>query len=244
LDNLITIKTFTYSSEVLALRGRLESEGIECFTQDELTAQVDPFYSNAIGGIKLRVKESDLARALEILKESGYEPDHERPVSSALSKFIQATSNLPFLKTLQPEIRLLVVIGIVTSLLITIIYFATLPSMAERLTKYDWCVDNITYKNMDYKPASKKYFRMVAAGACDERIDFNTSGRVTLPGFNSFEAQANWMLAKHSLQIMQADTFDFVYNGTYDINLSGDQLILKSSTTTMYCHAQILKSIF
>ena len=40
--------------------------------QDELTVQVNPFYSNAIGGIKLQVLSSDLSRAIEILKEAGH----------------------------------------------------------------------------------------------------------------------------------------------------------------------------
>jgi type III secretory pathway lipoprotein EscJ len=72
LDNFVTVKTFSYPHEVAVIRARLESEGIECFVKDELTIQVQPFYSNAIGGVKLQVKESDLAQTIEILKETGY----------------------------------------------------------------------------------------------------------------------------------------------------------------------------
>jgi len=71
-NNFVTVLTFTYPYEVAIIRSRLESEGIECFVQDELTVQVNPFYSNAIGGIKLQVRESDLERTIEILKEAGY----------------------------------------------------------------------------------------------------------------------------------------------------------------------------
>jgi Cdc6-like AAA superfamily ATPase len=71
-NNFVTVLTFTYPYEAEIIRGRLESEGIECFMQDELTVQVNPFYSNAIGGIKLQVRESDLERAIKILKEAGY----------------------------------------------------------------------------------------------------------------------------------------------------------------------------
>ena len=69
-DNFITIKTFSYPHEVAIIRGRLESEEIECFVQDELTLQVNPFYSNAIGGVKLQVRESDVERAMKILEEN------------------------------------------------------------------------------------------------------------------------------------------------------------------------------
>jgi Zn finger protein HypA/HybF involved in hydrogenase expression len=71
-EKFITVLTFTFASEVAIIRGRLESEGITCFVQDELTVQVNPLYSNAIGGVKLQVKESDLNQAIEILKETGY----------------------------------------------------------------------------------------------------------------------------------------------------------------------------
>jgi DNA-directed RNA polymerase subunit RPC12/RpoP len=72
MNNYTTVLTFTYPYEVAIVRGRLESEGIECFVQDELTVQVNPFYSNAIGGVKLQVKNSDLKQAVEILEETGY----------------------------------------------------------------------------------------------------------------------------------------------------------------------------
>jgi DNA-directed RNA polymerase subunit RPC12/RpoP len=71
-EKFITVLTFTFVYEAAIIRGRLESEGIPCFVQDELTIQVAPFYSNAIGGVKLQVRESDLNQAIEILKETGY----------------------------------------------------------------------------------------------------------------------------------------------------------------------------
>jgi len=71
-EKFITVLTFTYAYEVVIIRGRLEAEGITCFVKDELTTQVHPFYSNAIGGVKLQVKESDLNQTIEILKETGY----------------------------------------------------------------------------------------------------------------------------------------------------------------------------
>jgi DNA-directed RNA polymerase subunit RPC12/RpoP len=69
-DKLITILTGTFGSEIAVVRSKLESEGITCFVQNELTAQVLPHYSNAVGGVKLQVRESDLTQALEILKET------------------------------------------------------------------------------------------------------------------------------------------------------------------------------
>jgi DNA-directed RNA polymerase subunit RPC12/RpoP len=76
-EKFVTVLTFTFVHEVAIIRGRLEAEGITCFVKDEFTAQVQPFYSNAIGGVKLQVRESDLNQAIEILKETGYIKDEE-----------------------------------------------------------------------------------------------------------------------------------------------------------------------
>jgi len=70
-EKFITVLTVTYPHEIAVIRGRLEAEGIICFVKDEMTVQVHPFISSAIGGVKLQVLERDLNQALEILKETG-----------------------------------------------------------------------------------------------------------------------------------------------------------------------------
>jgi len=47
--------------------GRLTDEYINCHLQDEYTVTIDPLLSNAVGGIKLMVAETQAERALEIL---------------------------------------------------------------------------------------------------------------------------------------------------------------------------------
>jgi hypothetical protein len=48
--------------------GRLKEEFINCYLQDEYSVTIDPFLSNAIGGIKLMVVETQLERARKILE--------------------------------------------------------------------------------------------------------------------------------------------------------------------------------
>ncbi|HKO82660.1 MAG TPA: DUF2007 domain-containing protein [Chitinophagaceae bacterium] len=50
--------------------GRLKEEFINCYLQDEYSVTIDPFLSNAIGGIKLMVAEAQIERAKEILQSS------------------------------------------------------------------------------------------------------------------------------------------------------------------------------
>ena len=76
-EAIVTVATFSFQHQLLLVKSMLESEGIHCFTKDELTIQIQPLFSIPLGGIKLQVFESDAAQALKILHESGYliEPD-------------------------------------------------------------------------------------------------------------------------------------------------------------------------
>lgn len=240
MDSLITIKTFTHPSELLILKGRLESEGIECFVKDELITQIIPLYSNAVGGVKLQVKESDVEKAMEILKDAGYLREQDAQPSSFYTKLDKATSKIPFLKKLKFEIRLLIVLTAIVSSIVLTIYYVTLPSTFERLPEYNWCVDSITYDGKDYTPTTSQFFQIEIAGGenCHETIGFRTNGIIKLPSFGSKGISGNWSIINDSLQIEKTDTFDFVYDGVYDVDLSKNQLILKSQKTTIYCHIE------
>jgi type III secretory pathway lipoprotein EscJ len=99
-EKFVTIRTFTFAYEIAIVRSRLESEGITCFVKDELTAQVNPFYSNAIGGIQLQVLESDLPRAIEILKEAGYITEEDLQPDKQLMWWNKIFSKIPLINKL------------------------------------------------------------------------------------------------------------------------------------------------
>lgn len=63
---LITFKTFDQSIDAHLLKSKLESEGIVCYLFDEHTVSVNPLYNITVGGIKLKINESDLEQAQSI----------------------------------------------------------------------------------------------------------------------------------------------------------------------------------
>lgn len=67
--NLITIASFTDSIRANLTKTRLESEGIICFLTDENVVSMLPFYSLAIGNIKLKVPEDQYSKAKSLLKK-------------------------------------------------------------------------------------------------------------------------------------------------------------------------------
>lgn len=75
MNQFVTIRTFSYPHEAHIVMGKLESEGIEVFLKDELTVQVNNFYSNAVGGVKLQVQPKDVERAMTIINNQKKEPD-------------------------------------------------------------------------------------------------------------------------------------------------------------------------
>jgi nucleotide-binding universal stress UspA family protein len=62
-DRMITLATYSYSRAQL-LKTRLESEGVECYLKN-----LNLIQSAIGGGVKVRIKENDLNRALKIIEE-------------------------------------------------------------------------------------------------------------------------------------------------------------------------------
>ncbi len=72
MEKLITIISFFHIHETGIPCSLLESEGIECFVQDAMSV---PYTGLAVSGIKIQVKESDVPRAMKILKDGGFLED-------------------------------------------------------------------------------------------------------------------------------------------------------------------------
>ena len=63
------IGRYQYTSEAMIFKGKLESEGIEVYMKDNYTIEANPLYSNAMGGVKLYVRNEDLGSTQEILSQ-------------------------------------------------------------------------------------------------------------------------------------------------------------------------------
>jgi hypothetical protein len=70
MESLVTVRIYTYAHDAEIAKSLLSSHDIYCFLKDGLTIQANPFLSNALGGVKLQVRESDYETALEMLQET------------------------------------------------------------------------------------------------------------------------------------------------------------------------------
>lgn len=112
----VTIISFTYPHEAYVITAKLKSEGIEVNLKDELTTQVNNFYSNAIGGVKVQVREEDLPRAQEILIEADLLKEEITFEENNFTKLDRFTSNLPIIGKMGFELRL-ILLAIILSLI-------------------------------------------------------------------------------------------------------------------------------
>src|SRR5690554_3755710 len=235
MENFRTIKTFTHSTEIIILRSRLEAEGIECFLKDEYTVDANPFYSNAIGGVKLQVREKDVSKAMEILKDGGYLTDSLPYQPRLLKLFEKHSRKLPAIGSLRIEVRLMIIVSLIVLILSLILYFSSLPTIKEQLTQKNWCVDRVTHLGNVYVPNTISFIQISGGGYCSERIEIKPSGAIKLPGFDSKSTSGNWSITNDSLILSKSESFESLYNGKYSIEISGSELILESKTTKILC---------
>jgi hypothetical protein len=236
VDNYIFVYAFTYPHELTVIRARLESEEIEYLVKDELTAQVMPFYSNAIGGVKLFVKEQYLEKTIEILKESGFYKVDKDNSPSLFSRLDKSTRRFPVIGKMRTEFRIVILLALLFLSVISIFIIKNLPNDYKRLTETNWCVNYIKYGGLRYKPNSIG-LKFITDLSCPEGADFKINGDLDLPGFNSFMVSGKWKLNDGKIQIFNTDTFGFVYDRTYDIDFSAGELVLTSDSTEIYCYS-------
>ncbi len=69
MDNFVVVATFTYPHEYAVLKMLLEQDGIRYVFENETMVHVSPFYSYAVGGIRLKVHRNDVASARALMDQ-------------------------------------------------------------------------------------------------------------------------------------------------------------------------------
>lgn len=91
---------------------QLEAEGIRAVLQDEYTVTIDPFLSNAVGGIKLMVPDVQWERARSIIEklEAAYQQTFTCPVcgSHSIQRVVQKQKPVRWYTPLLSMLKLIV----------------------------------------------------------------------------------------------------------------------------------------
>ena len=67
MKEFVTIALFTYPSEYVVLKLLLERSNINFIFLNETAINVMPFHSNAFGGIRLQVHQTDQEKTIQII---------------------------------------------------------------------------------------------------------------------------------------------------------------------------------
>jgi hypothetical protein len=235
MKTLITVATFTLPSDLAIVKGRLESEGIECFVSDEMTVQVYNFVSNAVGGIKLKVRAEDVDRAREILQEAGHLRPTDMVPSEPTGKWYKLTQKIPFLNRMPLAFQPYVLAGIIISSAIIALAVVSMPSDYDHLLDANWCVEYIEHEGKKYKTDTTNY-PFLFYGHCREELHLLAHGSVVLPGFETDAVSAKWTFHGDSIRFYQTDNFGQIYEGMFHIDISGYDLTLTSANTVIYAY--------
>ena len=68
MKNFITAATFNYPHEIAILKHLLADAGVTFYFENETITAIAPMYSNAFGGIKLKIHPNDLETVKALLE--------------------------------------------------------------------------------------------------------------------------------------------------------------------------------
>jgi Putative prokaryotic signal transducing protein len=77
---LVILHRFRDLPGALVAKGLLDSAGIKCFLSDENTVRMDWMWSNALGGVRLWVREDDLPESTALL---GHDFSNDAEIATA-----------------------------------------------------------------------------------------------------------------------------------------------------------------
>jgi hypothetical protein len=77
-QEFVSIGQFRDLTEALVVKSMLEASGIECFLGDENTVRMDWFWSNAVGGVKLWVRQRDAEVARSLTESTAENTDLQK----------------------------------------------------------------------------------------------------------------------------------------------------------------------
>lgn len=91
--SFVVISKFTDITEAKVVQSKLESCGIESWLDDQNIANMNWFYTNLIGGLRLRVRTEDAEDAMVILKDIVVEEleNYEKPKNNSKKNVIWIT---------------------------------------------------------------------------------------------------------------------------------------------------------
>ena len=118
MEKIVEIANFRQADRAELLASLLRSEGIDCYVRNEMSSRV--FGGLVDIGARVELLESDLPRALEIMKIGGFSAEQENPDESMTYDLLAEVRNNTFLGK-----KMLIIISLLVIVIALIIYFSS-----------------------------------------------------------------------------------------------------------------------
>ncbi|MFO0360786.1 MAG: hypothetical protein ACK500_03095 [Flavobacteriales bacterium] len=225
MEQWVVVYIASRVSEVHVMQAILAQHGIENRLRDENLIQAQPFYSNAVGGVKVEVRLEDAEQAVAILRNGGYtpEPISEDDPEAARARLVQADKRFW---------RRIKIVGGIAVVCIIVAFILTFPEERVDPRFKVWCVRSVQSLGVHSRPDTKSAEGItIELHGCEESVYFNDDGTVTLPGFDSPAVNAFWQFTETGIEIYGASDYTGRYNDVYDLEQKGASLRLISDRT-------------
>lgn len=255
MPEFVTIATFTLPHEAAVPKALLESEGFRCYLLNESTLEVNPFYSNAIGGVQLQVLAEDEDRARELLRVSGFSEKPAMEKSQLLEDDPEPWKNAPgaeensaALERHEQRPRSLLWKGFGIVLLIAALGSAGVflftrpkepakPDFNEQLTQHHWYLQEMTktgtirMKNQLVTDLLPKTTTTASFKASGQELIFQPEGKLV---FSSTSSAGLWSIRNDTIVIGGFHDQE-IFAGKYGLSLINDHNIaLVTDTTSIF----------
>lgn len=122
-EKMVEIARFAKVNDARMLVALLQSEGIDCYINNEYTTQVFAGMAD-MGGARVEVLEGEVTHAMEVMEVNGYEIPGEDELPNPVQSVSNWTRHIPILKDLPLEKQILFFfVGI--ALFLTALIFAS-----------------------------------------------------------------------------------------------------------------------
>jgi hypothetical protein len=213
------------------IRAQLELNEIEVQLKDDLTVQVAPGYTSAIGGIRIFVEEPNLATANEILIELGYKKISTKKPNKFLSFFDTKTKSIPILGKKLLVVRLFIFVALILAIIVIPFAVFTIPSLEEKLTSKPWCIYYITLHG---KPLHRQIDQeFIYFNNCHQQLSLKDNGSILMPLYQNCSQPTRWACKGERVTILcensrNSENDRNVLEGLYHVVMRGNLLELIS----------------
>lgn len=235
----ITLISVGLPMDAQIIKAQLELHGIEVEILDEMTSDIAPFYTQAMGGIRIQVKEVHFEAAKELLSHLGHLKNEERKINPVYAAFIKYSNKLPLLNRLRVELRLLLSLSILLAIFIVPIVLLNQPKLIDKIGGKNWCVSEVYYLNEQaFVDETENFFYL---NNCNSFLVFGKNGVVNMSKYEGFMPPVSWVEGGEGLFfLVDKNRGNYSgephFEGEYRVKMEGEKLELWSKTMYIICY--------